>query len=275
MRIIIAFISLGILLLSCKKDHPATPGDSVKDTLPQPSVTVKDSLASSKSKESVFHFVTELCDNEGYFDENKYSRKEIEGTYKLWFELSGTLMNTPSVFYLKNLHEVRENKDEILTKLDTEFAEKKALLQTLKVVNTPYWQNIKKQRYQELLIEYETEKIQIIAYTDPSVLLNNKLSKNCRKFAQALNADEGQMIEEWRKLREEMSKRNGDPERIMREFSEHLNSPDRKDYAIIDLITFGWGNCSNSQIARVSYDEKMAKAFDDLFIKIDSDCDEP
>ncbi|WP_292008942.1 hypothetical protein [Chryseobacterium sp.] len=275
MRIAVVSLSLSVLLVSCKKKSPTALDHSRNDTIHQSSAIVKDSLASSKSRESAFHFVTELCDNEGYFDENKYSREEIEGTYKLWFELSGTLINSPSVFSLTSLNEVRANKIEILAKLDKEFAEKKALLQNLKVANTPYWQNIKKLRYQELLQEYEVERTQIMAYSDPSVLLHHKLSKNCENFSLALNGDKSQMADEWQKLREEMSKRNADPERIMRDFNEHLSSPDWKDYAIVDLITFGWGNCSNSHIPRVSYDEKMQKAFDALFIKIDSNCDEP
>jgi hypothetical protein len=51
------------------------------------------------------------------------------------------------------------------------------------------------------------------------------------------------MVKEWRKLREEMSKKNSDPQRIRNEFESRLNSPDKKDYAILDLIVFGWGNC--------------------------------
>jgi hypothetical protein len=86
--------------------------------------------------------VTELCDNKGHFDSSKYSREEIEGTYKLWFELSNSLLDTPSVFKPGSSGSERD-KDQILAKLDKDFAEKKRLFQNLKVVNKPYWQNVK------------------------------------------------------------------------------------------------------------------------------------
>ncbi|MDN3691098.1 hypothetical protein QWZ06_01860 [Chryseobacterium tructae] len=90
-----------------------------------------------------------------------------------------------------------------------------------------------------------------------------------------MNSTDDQMFAEWKKLREEMSKRNGNPQRVMDEYNEQLNSSDNKDYAIIDLMTFGWGNCVNDKIQRVSHDEKINDEFNALFIKIDSECDEP
>lgn len=114
-----------------------------------------------------------------------------------------------------------------------------------------------------------------MAFSDPSVLLNSKFSKNCENFVRALNSDEDVMIEEWRKLRIQMSKKNSNPEKIMDEFENNLHAQNKNEYAMVDLITFGWGNCANNSIKRVEYDEKMTKAFNSLFIKIDSQCDEP
>ena len=54
-----------------------------------------------------------------------------------------------------------------------------------------------------------------------------------------------------------------------------ITPKDKRDYALIDLITFGWGNCANDKVQRVSHDEKMNNEFNALFIKIDSECDEP
>lgn len=268
MRIAITSI-LFLALLSCKKEsQPSSNVSTTADT-----VTAKaDTLSAAPPKEEIFNFVTELCDNKGHFDSSKYSREEIEGTYKLWFELSNSLLDTPSVFSLRDLQEVRRDKDQILAKLDKDFAEKKRLFQNLKVVNTPYWQNVKKVQYEALVQRYEMEKIRIEAYSDPSILLKNS---TCLNFAKALNSTDEQMMEEWKKLREQMNKKNADPEGKAAEFNNRLNSPDRKDYATIDLITFGWGNCSNDKISRINIDEKMNKEFYSLFIKTDSECDEP
>ncbi|UHO38720.1 hypothetical protein H5J24_00515 [Chryseobacterium capnotolerans] len=268
----IAIISIFLLsFLSCKKNnHPAsntTSADKTKIVSPK-----ADPVISVQPKQEMFQFVTELCDNKGYFDSNKYSREEIEGTYKLWFELSGSLLNTPFIHNLKDLNEIRNNTDQVLAKLEKDFAEKKAQIMNLKIVNVPYWQNVKKKNLESLAQTYEMEKTQLIAYSDPSILLKNN---TCSNFSKALNSTDEQMFAEWKKLREEMSKNNGNPQRIINQFNEQLNSSDKRDYAIIDLITFGWGNCANDKIQRVSHDEKMNNEFNALFIKIDSECDEP
>lgn len=271
MKVILSFL-LFSTLLSCSKEKQVSSDYTSIESLTTADTIKNDTLKSNQPKEEIFKFVTELCDNRGYYDISKYSREEIEGVYKLWFELNGSLLDTPSVFNLNDLQEIRRDKDKILAKLDKDFAEKKALLQNLKVANTLYWQNIKKLKYEELIQRYEMEKLQILAYSDPSVLLKSNI---CKVFSKALNSDDEQMVKEWRNLREQMSKQNADPERIMTDFNNHLNSPDRRDYAIIDLITFGWGNCANDKIPSPPHDEKMNNEFNSLFIKVDSDCDEP
>lgn len=268
----IAIISILLLsFLSCKKESQTTSNITSRDTA-QISAPKTDTVATIQPKQAIFNFGTELCDNKGYFDSNTYSQKDLEDTYKLWFELSGSLLDTPFVHNLKDLHEIRNNKDQILAKLDKDFADKKAQIMNLKVVNIPYWQDIKKKSYEALVQSYGMEKIQIMAYSDPSILLKNN---TCPNFTKALNSTDEQMFAEWKKLRESMSKNNSDPQRIINQFNEQLNSADRRDYAIIDLITFGWGNCANDKVQRVSRDEKMNNEFNALFIKIDSECDEP
>ncbi|WP_052248369.1 hypothetical protein [Chryseobacterium taiwanense] len=272
MRIWISSLLL-LAAIGCKKEAEISKNTTSKDSVSM-TESQTDSLKTTQNK-PVFNFVTELCDNKGQYDATKYSREEIEGTYKLWFEYSSLLLNKPSVFKPETLQEVRRDKDKILAKLEQDFTEKKKALENLKVVNDPYWQNIKAQKIQELALEYEFDKTEITAFSDPSVLLNSKFSKNCENFVRALNSDEDVMIEEWRKLRVQMSKKNGSPEKIMDEFENNLHAKNRNEYAIVDLITFGWGNCANNNIKRVEQDEKMTKAFNSLFIKIDSKCDEP
>lgn len=274
MRIYILSI-LFVSLFSCKKETQSLHNNSVKDSTPIIANTPKDSLKKESDKPGIFNFQTELCENKGYYDQSKYSREELEGTYKLYFELGFVMLSTPQVFRLEALQQVRKDKNQILEKLEKDFIEKKKLIENLKIVNTPYWQNIKKQTYQSLLQEYEMRKTEIIAFSDPSVLLDKKYSKNCDRFVKALNSNDTEMIEEWRKLREEMSKNNSDPKRIMTEFENRLNSVDKKDYAILDLVVFGWGNCANNENSVPLHDEKMNKEFNSLFIKIDADCDEP
>ncbi len=264
-----------ISLASCKKETAIANEKPKVDTTSVAEKLAVDSSLIKPPQYETFAFVTELCDNKGQFDPIKYSREELEGTYKLWFQNGGASVSTPSVFYIDDLHEVRRDKDVILAKLDKDFIIAKKTLENLIVVNVPYWQNIKKAHIKELKQDYEKKKLQIASFSDPSVLINNKFTGNCKNFAKALNSNDDEMIAEWRKLREEMSKKNGDPQRIMNEFENHLSYSNWKEYAMIDLITFGWGNCANAYVERPQHDEKMNKEFDALFIKIDSECSEP
>ncbi|CAD7808904.1 hypothetical protein CHRY9390_01908 [Chryseobacterium aquaeductus] len=268
------FSALLCLIISCKKESMVA-GIQHKDTIAVTEKPVKDSLTLQQKQPEIYAFVTELCNNKGYYDSAKYSRDEIDGTYKLWFRWSASSLSTPSVFDLKDLREIRRDKDKILAKLDGDFIERKKELENLKIVNVPYWQNIKKMHYQELLQDYEKKKIQIEAYSNPAVLLNNTFTKNCQNFAKALNSNDTDQIAEWKKLRITMSKANGNPQNVMGIFENHLQSTDWKEYATIDLITFGWGNSANADVRRPSHDEKMNREFESLFIKIDSECDEP
>lgn len=268
------FSVLFISLIGCKKESSAS-NINQKDTTSIVEKPKPNSLITKSAQPEIFSFVTELCDSKGYFDTAKYSREELEGTYKLWFQMGGVQLDTPSVFDFDDLQKIRQNKNQILNQLDKDFAEKKKIVENLKVANVPYWQDIKKLQAKSLHQEYEKKKLQIAAYSDPSILIDNKFTENCKNFAKALNSTDDEMIAEWRKLREEMSKRNGDPQRIINEFENHLKSSNWKEYAIIDLITFGWGNCANADIENPQHNEKMNKEFDALFIKINSECDEP
>ncbi|WP_415329088.1 hypothetical protein [Chryseobacterium sp. MMS23-Vi53] len=270
------FCALFLSVLGCKKENTTSasqPKDSAKVFVKN--IKADSSAAPQQIKEEIFNFETELCNNKGHFDANKYSKEELEGTFKLWFHMRGTMLSSPSVFNLNSLQKVRTEKDKILSQLDKDFSETKKILENLKVVKDPYWENLRTNKLQELKDEYELKKTEILAFSDPSILMNHKLSKGCENYAKALNSNNAYMVETWRKLREEMSKRNSDPQRIMSEFESHLNSSDKNDYATIDLITFGWGNCVNDKIGKDAADENMYKKFESLFIKIDSECDEP
>lgn len=279
MRLTVLTIAVALFFTACKKEVSSTQNSSASKTAQKDSTVMAskehDSASSNEAKIETFDFVTELCTNKGYFDSNTYSRKEIEGTYQLWFNSTAFDVSTPSVFKPDDLYKVRREKDLILAKLDSDYSKNKIALENLIVVNTPYWQNIKKAHLAELKQDYEKNKLQITAYSNPSVLLNNFFTKNCQNFAKALNGSNEEIMAEWRKLRETMSKRNGNPEKVMADFERNSQSIDWKDFAIADLITFGWGNCANQYIERPSHDEKMNKEFDALFTKIDSECDEP
>lgn len=73
MRIAITSL-LFLSLLSCKKDHQPPSDKTPVDTAATVSAKTDTLKSNSAPKEELFHFVTDLCDNKGYFDSNIYSR---------------------------------------------------------------------------------------------------------------------------------------------------------------------------------------------------------
>jgi hypothetical protein len=115
------------------------------------------------------------------------------------------------------------------------------------------------------------------AYNDPRVLGQYKEAPACKtKYADPLIKGGEDLLNAWRMVNERSRKRNSDPDRVRREYEKKLASPDRMQFAFIEVIGFGWYNCAIALIDHVSYDEKPAIEFKKLFKKVKTiGCDEP
>lgn len=230
----------------------------------------KIALSKNSDTSAVFKWTTELCENTGTYNPKKYSELELKNTYDLWFTFSGIALETNS-----NAHFIEDIEKLNIYKLKSEYIDKKALYNR-KTVSNPFWNKLKAERLQELEDEYELKKITIEAYSNPSILLNNKYSKYCSEYADVLSTNDTiKLLKSWRKLIEKQKIKNGAPEKFMEKYNEKYKSKDRLIYAKIELMTYGWGNCGNSKIKRVNDDGTMEKEFNKLFIQIKTECDEP
>lgn len=225
----------------------------------------KDSIAT-------FNWESELCTHKSTFDARRYTREELAGTLKLWNIVGGIMLESDGTVF---------SPDKIpdlvtLQELEAEYKKKKRRLRNLKIVNEPYWQEIKKLMLRELDDEYEMKRISSQAYTNPNVLKGNRFSKVCPDLIDALtSSDTSKLMVAWRKLAEEQSKINGSPEYVMKQFREAYDDPNRIMNARVELITFGWWNKVNGTIRNVQSDEKMSDRFSDLFLETHSECEEP
>ncbi len=222
----------------------------------------------------IFTYQTDLCTNTGHYDNKKYNAQQLEDTYKLWYQYSNYYLGTPLVFNIKDLKKARTERQQTLQKLDQDYQKASSEIKALKNINTPFWSDIKNRTLQKLTKIHELKRAEIQAYTNPSVLKQNTHSK-CIKYAEALNGNDELLMGTWKKIREEMSAKNADPDRIMNDFYSFKNSNEKRDYATIDLLNFGWWNCNNNQLDPFDEYENMEKEFTKLFTKITSECDEP
>lgn len=268
-KLIISLLLLS--LVSCKKETTENVAKPIDST----AVEKKSDTVAVSIKLETFEFNNDLCDRKGQYNPALYTKEELDGTYKIWSGRSGISLDSPFVNDLGDLEEVRRDNAKILAKLDEDFAKSKRTLENLKVVKIPYWQDYKKTTAITLQQDYEKSKTQIESYINPSVLLSSKIGSKCTNFAKALIGTDDEIKAEWRKLSEAMSKNNTDPSRIINDLENRMNSSHWKEYATIDLTSFGWGNCANDAITRTSQDENYEKKYDELFVKIEEECDEP
>lgn len=263
---LLLFLSSSLLI--CCSDKPK------KQTQEQSITATGNSNDSSSTKISgktaIFKWDTELCANTGTYDTEKYTEEELRNTYNLWFSNSGGYLSTNTT-----PDSAAEIEQLSLSDLTAEYNERKAFYD-LKIISSPYWKKIKAEKLHELEDTYELKKIAIEAYSNPSVLLKNRFSKNCTEYTKALTSNDSiLLLKTWSNLAEKQRKNNGSPEDFMKRHLSKYNSKDRVLYAKIELMTYGWWNCANAESFKIDNDGSMEKEFAKLFTNITSQCDEP
>jgi hypothetical protein len=224
-------------------------------------------LAKNTDNAAIFKWTTESCTNTGTFDPKKYSKEELKNSYDLWFTFSGiTLETDANAYFIEDINKLDA------TKLFLEYINKKALYNR-KTVSTPFWDKLKTERLQELEDYYELKKITIEAYSDPSILLNNKYSAKCSEYVKALSSNDTiELLKAWRNFIEVRKSKGEVDEKLKEDYDKKYNSKDHLLYARIELMTYGWFNCANSQIKRIEELDTIENEFDKMFITIKKDC---
>lgn len=229
-----------------------------------------------KTNLTPYSYQTFNCDNKGYFDASKYEKEEIDGVNKLLYKFNGVHFDTNPIFKLSSLEEIRRNKDQHLENLEKQYQEKKQELYSLKVINQPVWKKLYENAIQTFENEYELNKEEIIAFSDPSTLKNSKFYETCRESIDAISSpDREKMFASWKAYTELKSKNNADPQGVMNRFNAKMEDPQREDYALIDMIGLSFHNCANSSFRQKRDEEGNAyRDFDKIFTKLKKNCDE-
>lgn len=255
-QILLAFL-IPLLFISCS--------DKSKKSEEKPEVSSTETI---KKTSSIFKWENELCAFTGNYNSDQYTPEQLENTHDLWFLASGLSIDA-SPNAADRIEKL--NVDE----LTAEYEQRKTSLNR-KIIDTPFWNKIKKERLQELQDEYELKKLSIESYKNPSLLLNSKFSKNCSEYANVLASNDSvALLKAWNIMAEKQKSNNGSPESFWKTHLEKFNSKDRVQYAKMELKTYGWWNCANGEVYRIDDNGEMEKEFNKLFTNIKSVCDEP
>lgn len=228
----------------------------------------------AKAQNAVYTWGDELCSYESQYDVKKITKTLLQHCEDLGLKNEYNINTTPMIFKPADIA-TRMRTGE----LEKEYAEKSAALKSLALPEVPFWQRLKTLKLREQEQVYHFSLTMFRAYKDVSVLkaYPNK-SAAARRFAHALVTGGDTLLAAWKTLRNEMAARNSDPQAIIREYKQQLASPDKMSYALVDVITFGWGNSANDDIERVPDTEVEAirKEWRKLFVKTRTlECDEP
>ena len=186
----------------------------------------------------VYKWQDELCDMQGDFDNKKYSAKEIKNSH---FVLEGlTSANLNSFFPPMNIEDLDKVSIKDLEKLTEEYKQVKNNVERLDVV--PEAKAYKQQLLQSIEGEYKKERLTILAYVDPIQAMRQS-PLMCKQYLEPFFKDQTAVQNKWQQMVEKRALSNRYA--MSRYQEEKANDP--TNYAKIDLLTFGFGNCVNNQ----------------------------
>ena len=226
-------------------------------------------LHTSFAQREKFEFAEGLCFYTGVYSADQYTALELQNTFEnLCFSFSET--NTP--FAAWEIAEI--DKLDVLAK----DAECKALItkyEQLDIVNAPVWEQARANRIRAISESCALQKLTIIAYQYPDTLNSfGKSDSLTAYYRAALIAGGDDLLAAWQTLNEMQKARNGNPQRLQNIFDQRNNSPLKLEYARLEVMMFGWWNHANHLIFHDEHSDYWP-AFEKLFIKLDSECEEP
>lgn len=187
----------------------------------------------------VYKWQDELCDIKGSFDNKKYSAKQIENSHFMLNNLNTVQLNSFSS--PMNPSDIDKVSTKDITNLDNEYKLRKRKVQQLEVV--PEAQTYKRELLKSIEGEYVHDKLTILAYLDPiqAIRLSPPM---CKQYLAPFFKNESAVQSKWKQLVEKRALSNS---YAMSHYQEQKAS-DSANYAKINLLTYGFGNCVNDQI---------------------------
>ncbi|UOQ51693.1 hypothetical protein [Hymenobacter cellulosivorans] len=259
-----------LLTASCSQpaEHTSAPNPTAPTAAqptPEPAAPVP---APALDTLATYVWESDVCRYTGQYDPRRYTPAQLRGT---WDVLNNEALLTyySTVFRPASLGNLR------LDSLEANYAKRRRHYLALEVVPQPVWQQLKQARLRELEADYRKTRLYIQGFTEPELLLGAPYPAACHQFVRGLAAHNDSLIRhDWQELVEQKLRNNADPEALKATYLAHAAAADWLTYAKIDLLTFGWSNCANQSVPRVEVSARQHRLFDQLFVRIASECDE-
>ncbi|MBV9241922.1 MAG: hypothetical protein JO314_07935 [Acidobacteria bacterium] len=226
-------------------------------------------LAAAQNR--TFRWSDESCSYVGTYDPNKVSLPVLTDTLKMIRPGRFNIETNTTVWSIVDIARID------VAALDREYKFKSTELAALAIPKTPYWQEFRAKKLRELNLVYRLNRVTMLGYRDRKSLLQFTDAPACTtRYANPLIAGGDDLLNTWRTLNEEERKKNIDPDRLRRTFDQQFKSADRMNYALLEVMSFGWFNCANELIDYIAYDGTPEKEFEKLFVTVQKPrCSEP
>ncbi len=215
-----------------------------------------------------------LCRFTGSYDTRKYSEEQLRNTAKLFLPGEGQSLPHATVWKYEEIDQLD------IADLEQKYKTARESLESMKIVDTPFWKAVRERKLQELDEIYKLSRTTMTAYTKPGVIADYNGATECKaKYAGPLAAGGDELLRVWREVNLDSQSRNASPERLQQRFDQQLKSPDRFKFALVETMAFGWWNCANAVMrdgpAFADDTMELEKEFRKLFASIAEECDEP
>lgn len=218
-----------------------------------------------------FKFEGGLCEYTGTYNSRKFAADELANTFSLVSAAGSVPLHTwNTVFIPEDIAKLNP------AALEREYKTKLAKLKTMKIVKVPYFEELRQRSIKALETYYRLESVQTRAYKDPKAMLEFADAPACTaKYAHSIIAGGDELKSVWRMVNEDSRSRNANPEALRLRFERESGAPDWMRYALVETITFGWGNCANGAVPFVKDDGTPISQFKKLFTRVRQRCEEP
>lgn len=217
-----------------------------------------------------FEYQTELCECKAQFDSVKYSRRQLENTYKYLYNEAISYIATDATS-----EEVHTLPEKIINDLKTECAEKMEILRKSDFVGNSFWLDQRDKIMDYVQKTCRLREYTALAFANPKVLLEYDLvDSTCVYFRDALIAGGEELLQAWAELNEMQKRQNADPQGVQLRYEREYYSAERMQHARDEVMIFGWWNSANRLLPHLNTDRHYDE-FEKLFTSVNCDCDEP
>ncbi len=230
--------------------------------------------AVAHGQRNTFTWDDALCSFVGTYDARKYSEKQLRNTAKLFLPEESQSLPPATVWRYEHIADLNVDY------LDRKYKAAREELAAMRIVETPYWEGVRKRQIESLDEIYRLKRTTLMAYRKPAVIAEYNGATACKaKYAGPLAAGGDELVRAWREVNLDSQSKNASPESLQKRFDLQNQSPDRFKFALVETMAFGWWNCANAVMrdgpAFADNTVDMEKEFRKLFTTIADECDEP